>query len=97
MTDTTKGATALDRTTHFKKFFSCNAGQQALFAVNEGVSILDALEQASCFLDSAEEITRQAAEECNSTTVYAAAYLVEISKAIVDAATSAIMKECNHV
>ncbi len=81
------------RTTAFTKFLSCNVQHQQLFSVNAGIPLLDALEQASCFLASADSIITEAAMQCDNGTVWAAAYLVEISKAIIDAAASAAAME----
>lgn len=83
--------------TAFRPFFPCTPDQSALFAVNAGVDTQDALEMASVLLASAREITTLAAEETPNGTVYAAAHLVEIAKAVVDSITSQLAKETRHV
>lgn len=85
--------TAPNRKTAFTKFFSCNPQQDALFAVNAGISAADALETASSFLATADNIMNAVAVECDNHSVWSATYLVEISKAIVNAALLAINKE----
>jgi hypothetical protein len=67
-------------------FFSCNTDKQALFNVRQGIALDDALSQASVFLSSALKITEEMAIENDSAIAWAAHYLTEISKAIVDSA-----------
>lgn len=70
-------------------FFSCNINKQALFTLNAGIDFEDAISQASCFLASALRITQDLAIDNDSAQAWAAHYLVEISKAIVDSTLSA--------
>ncbi|MCC7311092.1 MAG: DUF3077 domain-containing protein [Sulfuritalea sp.] len=74
------------RKTQFKKFFSCNPNQDALFAINADIDLDDALEQASTFLSSAEKVVRDLAMmNGGNESAFAALYLVQMSKALVDA------------
>lgn len=73
-------------------FFSCNPEQERLFSVCEGVSILDALNQVSCFLASAQSAA-ESADGGDAGLIWAAAYLIEMSKSIVDSAISGLVKE----
>ena len=74
------------RTTKEYAFFSCNIDRQALFTIRDGVELDDALNQASAFLSSALKITEEMAFEHDSAIAWAAHYLIETSKAIVDSA-----------
>jgi hypothetical protein len=69
-------------------FFSCTVNKTSLFTIRDGIEFEDALSQASCFLASALKITEDLAFEADSAQAWAANYLVEISKAIVDSALS---------
>lgn len=76
-------------------FFSCNSSGDKLFAVVDGVRPIDALQSASCFLDSARAVSLEAADgadEASGRLIYASAYLVEIAKAAIDAATSSLLQ-----
>lgn len=61
-------------------FFSCNPGQTALFSVNSGVPIENALEMVQCFLEDALDAMNQEEE-----TNFAVHRLVMLAKAVVDA------------
>lgn len=74
------------RTTKVHPFFSCNIDKQALFSINPNIEIDDAISQASCFLSSALKITEDLAVDNGSAQAWAAYYLIEISKAIIDSA-----------
>lgn len=69
-------------------FFPSGIGDGKLFDVREGVPIPDALNQASCFLASAKTAAYEADE--NADFGYAAAYLIELAKALVDSAIESI-------
>ena len=71
-------------------FFSCNPEGDALFSVREGVPAIDALEYASTFLSVASATAHNAALSTNDEQSFAAAYLIDMSKAIVDAAIKAM-------
>jgi len=67
-------------TTAALDFFSCSPGQQNLFTVRSGVSTEAALSTASCFLD----LARDCAFEGEGNLSNAAAYLIEMAKAVID-------------
>lgn len=74
------------RRTAEKPFFSCNSKQDALFAVREGITLDDALCEASCLLSAAKDVMYAIASKDDAPEIWAAAYLVDMSKAVVDAA-----------
>lgn len=96
MTGISPQSTAPERTTAQHPFFSCNARDDLLFSVRAGIPADDALEQASCFLAAARTTVYQVAEKVGSESVYGAGYLVEMAKALVDAAILSISKEENR-
>jgi len=73
-------------------FFLCNLQKDRLFCVREGIPLEGALEQASLFLESAQAIAG-VAEEVVPEAIYGAGYLIEMARAVVDAAVSAIHAE----
>jgi len=87
-TMTSNTSTPKIRYTKEHAFFSCTVQKDALFTIREGIEFEDALSQASCFLASALKITEDLAFDNDSAQAWAAHYLVEISKAIVDSALS---------
>lgn len=84
------------RITAQRPFFSCGPNDDRLFSVRADVPLSDALEQASCFLAAALSAVYEAADDAGNASVHGAAYLVEMSKAVVDAAILAIVKEGPH-
>jgi len=89
------------RKTTFTKFFSCSPQQDSLFAINGDLSVDNALEQASCFLEASEDTLRallaDSAPDDPINRAWPALYLIEISSAIVDASIQAIhQEEHNH-
>ncbi len=76
--------------TMLQTFHPDSPGGQDLFSVQPGVSVIDALEQASAFLASAISIIYDA--EPDSSNVFGAAYLAEMAKGVVDACISGLMK-----
>lgn len=91
----TPGASAPtpQRVTKHHRFFQVNLRGDLLFCVREDIPAANALEQASNFLDAAVAAVYQAAEASDTAVAYAAAYLTEMAKAIVDAAVIAIGQE----
>lgn len=87
------------RFTAHHPFFSADPDQTPLFAVRPGVPLEHALGWASNFLDVAEGLTREAArgvdgpEKPDARLVWAASYLTEISKALVEASLHTAMSE----
>lgn len=86
---------AIPKTTHAYPFFSCNPQGTALFSVRPGVSSIDALQIASCFLTSARDAAYSATAHTDSSDVFATAYLVEMAKSVVDAAIAGMISEEN--
>ena len=82
------------RKTTFTKFFSCNPNQDALFAINGDIDLDDALEQASTFLCAAEKVVRDLAMmNGGNESAFAALYLVQMSRALVNASANAESRE----
>ena len=71
-------------------FLSANSEQAMLFSVNPGVPALDALETTSCFLDDALKAMGNEENCC-----FAAHYLIQMSKAVVDSLLSGLVQG-NH-
>lgn len=78
--------TARPRQTAQHPFFSANPQGDLLFSVRADIPATDALEQASCFLSAARSAVYEAAEGSARESMYGAAYLVDMAKAIVDSA-----------
>lgn len=68
------------RTTDATGFYEYSASQKNLFSVVPGVPANGALEAASCFLAAARDCAHSGEENISS----AAAYLIEMAKAVVD-------------
>ena len=68
------------RTTDATGFYEYSSSQKTLFSVLPGVPADGALEAASCFLD----VARDCAYSGEGNFSNAAAYLIEMAKAIVD-------------
>ena len=67
-------------TTDATDFFTYSSSQKTLFSVRPGVPADGALEMASCFLD----VARDCAYSGEGNFSNAAAYLIEMAKAVVD-------------
>jgi hypothetical protein len=93
MSQSIQSAAAPGRKTHFTRFFTCNANQDALFSVNAGLPADEALEQAACFLASALSVMNEANVYDDSSSGFAALYLVEMAQAVVNSAISKIDSE----
>ncbi|MBS0372544.1 MAG: DUF3077 domain-containing protein [Proteobacteria bacterium] len=89
MHSTHAGAAAPRRVTAQHPFFSCSPTGDTLFSVRPNVALDDALDLASCFLASALGTVEQVAQNVGGDQIHGAAYLVEMAKAVVDAATLA--------
>ncbi len=74
-------------TTARTSFFEIAGKGQALFDVNEGLPIADALESASMLLSLAVGLVGKSAHEADSELALSAAHLVEMAKSVVDAAS----------
>lgn len=78
-------------------FFSCNPQHEKLFMVRDGIPAMNALEQASCFLDSARTIAGYAGQSNDAALMFAATYLIDLAKAVIDATVEGSIQEgCGH-
>jgi hypothetical protein len=69
-------------------FASCNAQNQRLFRLNPGICAIEALEHASLLMASVNELTLPDNNgEPQSNLVWAAHYLGDMAKAIIDDVT----------
>lgn len=69
-------------------FAPCNAQNQRLFRLNPGICVIEALEHASLLMASANELTLLGSSgEPQSNLVWAAHYLGDMAKAIIDDVT----------
>lgn len=75
------------KTTAFE-FFRATGDGKNLFSVAEGIPIEDALQWASCLLESAIAAMRLASDE--NGDVYPALYLTDMAKAVINASSKAI-------
>ncbi|KPX50606.1 DUF3077 domain-containing protein [Pseudomonas amygdali] len=71
-------------------FAKCNSQNQALFSVNAGISCEEALEHASLQTDCINKLTLQAGMNDDSSAAWAAHYLGDIVKAIIDDVTTSL-------
>lgn len=72
-------------------FAQCNSLGQPLFRINAGVSCEEALEQASLLMDCVNKLTLRAGmDDDGDPMVWAAHYLGEIAKAIIDDVTTGL-------
>jgi len=95
MSTNTNGAPAPIRKTTHHAFFQCNANGGRLFAVQAGISLDEALCEASTLLSAAEHTLFDIAMSRNDPDLWACAYLVEFAKAVLDA-TQQLNDEENH-
>jgi len=87
MADQTLGATVPIRTTR-TPFTKINLAGELLFEVREGVNALAALEMASCYMAAAQGAADEFASSFdgeNPDRFWAVFYLVQASKAVLDA------------
>ena len=94
------GAPAPSVTAKFP-FSRCNNAGDLLFEVRAGIPAIDALESASCFMASARDLAAECASNMTGDHpdhMWGAYYLIEMSKAALDSAISALSaEERNHV
>lgn len=88
-----KGAAAPIITTAFAEFSPCNPERDALLAVNPGVSVKDALEKAQVFLTSVDHLVNSIADQTDDGNAWAAIYLLDMSRAIIQSSVQAILME----
>ncbi|MER2099652.1 MAG: DUF3077 domain-containing protein [Pseudomonas qingdaonensis] len=68
-----------------------------LFSVNPGVCVEDALEHASCLMNCVNQLTLLGATEENpGATIWAAHYLGEMAKAIIDDVATGLFRARGH-
>lgn len=102
MTTTANGAAA-PKTTARHDFTRANSAGKLLFAVNEGVPLLDALEMAGAYMSAAVSVTEDAATLASSNadeTLWGAHYLCKLAAAVLSSAVEAayaLERESNHV
>lgn len=85
MSKQTHDATESQLNTGNTSFRRVNGGGQMLFAVNDGVSMLEAIEMAQCYMVAARDITAQTAETNDpSGPMWGAHYLCELATAVLD-------------
>ena len=83
----------IKRTKSALPFFPFNADGNPMFAVQKGVPLRDALEQASSFLSIASTAARDAGVKNDDETAFTAAYLVDMSNALVNAVIASMSWE----
>lgn len=82
------------------EFFPCNAAKQPLLSVAPGVPCADALNQAYCFLDVAEELSAQLSDPGHigrEQTGHACNMLIQLAKAVICACAESMVQEVSHV
>ncbi len=97
MTTQTPGASAPITTR--TSFTRINAAGDLLFEVRPGVPAVDALEMASCYMASARDMASDCAQAYSGDQpdhFWAAFYLIEMAKAVLDASIKTLIQEINH-
>ncbi len=84
MQNTTQGAPAPQLATARHAFCRTSDNGQLLFAVNDGVQMIEAIEMAQCYLASASKITGLVAMDVGDDAVFGAHSLVELARAVLD-------------
>ncbi|MNF66105.1 hypothetical protein D3C84_478890 [compost metagenome] len=78
-------------------FSSCNPDGQMLFRINPDICVEDALEHASCLMDCVNRLSQFGTTEENSeSAIWAAHYLGEMAKAIIDDVTLGLFQARNN-
>ena len=72
------------------QFFPCTTDQKDLFSVNADIPVLDALEQANCFIATAEEVL---GEDLVNTRETAAFYFLQFGRATLQSVITALINE----
>ncbi len=73
--------------TKHRTFHTINPAGDEIFSVNEGLPIVEALEEVSTLLSVALPVVYGVAENSDSDA-YAAVYLVKMAKAVIDSVVS---------
>lgn len=76
------------------EFFNATPDGQNLFSVAGGVPVENALQWASCFLESAIDSLHQASGE--NGDVFPGLYLVKMAKAVINASSEAIENQSSE-
>ena len=96
MSNDTAEASALRKTTSLP-FFKANYHGQPLFAVADDIPVSDALDWASCFLESTIDCLEKLGDQHGGDAMFfTASYLAQMAKAVVNAANLALAKEERH-
>lgn len=80
------------RTTTATPFFSINSAGDKLFSINPNIDLLDALEQASVFLEAALHDAINASALADHQ-LHSVSFLIELTKSIVDSAAQTLINE----
>ena len=102
MSETTARAAA-PKTTARHDFVRANSAGQLLFAVNDGIPLIDALETAGAYMSAAVSVTEHAATLASGDaeeTLWGAHYLCELASAVLSSAIGAAyadQREIKHV
>lgn len=83
------------KTTHCR-FFTFNKDHPQLFAVNPGVPIEDALNQAGNFASTAKNIAYSAFCDPDADSMYSIYCLLEMTCAIIEVAAYSLKEEARH-
>lgn len=91
MHPTPTGVAAPKHITALHEFFKSGDGN--LFAVRQGARTIDALQQASCFLEVAHDAIDRLAAETESLQAYGVQYLLTFACAAVGAAEASVFRD----
>ena len=80
----------MDTGTKTYPFFSCNPERQNLFSVNEGIHLIDALENASGMINTAMQLMSE--QELETTNDVSAYYLIQFGYAVMQSVLDAMIK-----
>ena len=80
----------MDTGTKTYPFFSCNPERQNLFSVNEGIHLIDALENASGMINTAMQLMSE--QELETTNDESAYYLIQFGYAVMQSVLDAMIK-----
>lgn len=80
----------MDTGTKTYPFFSCNPERQNLFSVNEGIHLIDALENASGMINTVMQLMSE--QELETTNDVSAYYLIQFGYAVMQSVLDAMIK-----
>lgn len=84
-----------EKTTHYS-FFTFNADHPELFAVNPGVPVDAALNQAGNFVSTARNIAHAAFCNPDADSLYSIYCLLEMASAVIDVAADSLKNEVSY-